>query len=84
MQQIISPQIISPRATCKRIYELHSSSQEKMQMLIKKALRLRMIVFYETTGVPSSRYECVMWINFLKMESVSRYKQPLRPEVCER
>ena len=43
-----------------------------------------MIVFYETTGVPSSRYECVMWINFLKMESVSRYKQPLRPEVCER
>ena len=36
MQQIISPQIVSPRATCKRIYELHGSSQEKMQMLMKK------------------------------------------------
>ena len=43
-----------------------------------------MIVFYETTGVPNSRYECVMQINFLKRESVSRYKRPLRPEVCER
>ena len=30
------------------------------------------------TGVPSSRYECVMQINFLTRESVSHYKQPLR------
>ena len=30
------------------------------------------------TGIPSSRYECVMQIYFLTRESVSRYKQPLR------
>ena len=39
------------------------------------------------TGVPSSRYECVMQINFLTRESVSHYKQPLRtlvePDICK-
>ena len=33
------------------------------------------------TGVPSSRYECVMQINFLTRESVSHYKQPLRNKI---
>ena len=32
----------------------------------------------QTTGVPSSHYECVMQVNFLTRESVSHYEQPLR------
>ena len=46
-----------------------------------KGVAKRRCAFYhphQTTSPPSSRYECVMEINVLNTESVSRYKQPFR------
>ena len=68
-----------PSRSSRREYKhFESSRTENWTKIMHPKQEFRTKMPRDTTGVPSLRYWCVMKINFLRRESVSRHKQPLR------